>query len=173
MTPVERPSGTPLVAPRRGGLALSSWVVVAAVAAVLGAVSLARLHVFAVHQNERDALFLLERLASNLEQPLQGTSLRACLVDAGDGLDRLGDLEWLDSGHLLARHGYLFDLEVDATEEEPTWHLRAWPQRHGRTGLAAFSLGSDSGLRGHPNRPRLWSGLGEEPDLASPGWLRM
>lgn len=172
--------------PRAAGLAPRSWLLLIAIGAVLATVSLARLHVFAVHQNERDALFLLERLAermpledpsdsgsvrleSSLADPIQraGLDLRGLLQSPTDDFERLGDLRWLAAGRVLHRHGYLFDLVGTKGAGENTladFRLRAWPQRHGRTGIAAFAWCSERGLTGDPNRTAQWDGLEGRPE---------
>lgn len=175
------------IAPRASlaGVAPRSWLLLIAIGAVLASVSLSRLHVFAVHQNERDALFLLERLAEQM--PLEqtngalmadpskvpevdvsraGLDLRSLLRTGTESVERLGDLRWLQSGKILHRHGYLFDLVGTPGAEDSTlatFCLRAWPKRHGRTGIATFGWCSKRGLIGHPNRSARWDGLSHGP----------
>ena len=43
--------------------------------------------------------------------------------------------------------------------------VRAWPLRHGETGLGAFWSVAPGRVLGHPNRAAHWSGLGEAPEL--------
>ncbi len=168
------------------GLAARSWLLLIAIGAVLASVSLARLHVFAVHQNERDALFLLARLAERMpledqhiaggvriepqtEPPVlrAGLDLRGLLKSPTGDLERLGDLRWLAAGRVLHRHGYLFDLvgtQGSGANTLSDFRLRAWPQSHGRTGIAAFAWCSQRGLTGDPNREGRWNGFERRPE---------
>lgn len=167
-----------------------------ALLAVLCVVTLTRLELFAVYENERDALRLLARLSSQLDQsngwhgeaPLQ--SALGSLQDLPRGTQ---DAEWLEGGRLLRWHGYLFALSPSAAG---TAQLCAWPWKHGQTGVAAYASAPGLGLVGHANPAAApgvwakgnaadsdqtpvgpWSGLEHRPslDLGAPpgGWQRV
>lgn len=189
LSPSPSPPGAPPAPvgadPRRPG-AGSLWPI-AAVIAVLAVVTLTRLELFAVYENERDALRLLAQIGQRLERvpgAEQGASLAAVLqpdpkAPASAALLRAaGDAAWLDAGRVLRWHGYLFELEVEARGAAPgAARIKAWPWQHGRTGVAAYAFDTRLGLLGHPNRagePGPWSGLDLRPELAAGrGWMRL
>lgn len=181
------PAAQPGAGPPRPG-AGSLWPI-AAVIAVLAAVTLTRLELFAVYENERDALRLLAQIGQRLERlpnAEQGASLAAVLQPDPEApasaalLRAAGDAAWLDAGRVLRWHGYLFELEVearDAAAAPGAARIKAWPWQHGRTGVAAYAFDPRLGLLGHPNRagePGPWSGLDLRPELAAGrGWMRL
>lgn len=141
------------------------WILAAIVAVVL-AVSLPRFRALGVHQNELDAMTTLRLLG---EGPLSARSQRlASQLEADSFLRRrLPDVEVLRPD-LLRRHGYLFErVETHSGPE-----LRAWPWKHGETGLAAFVLTPDRVLHGNPNANATWSGLSHGPgsSFTEPDW---
>jgi hypothetical protein len=162
---------------------------IAAVIAVLAVVTLTRLELFAVYENERDALRLLMQIAERLEgSPAAGTerSLAAVLqpdpkgLSPADLLRAAGDADWLEAGRVLRWHGYLFELEAAAgapSSGRGPARILAWPWQHGHTGVAAYAFDPAMGLLGHPNRSPdsgPWSGLERRPDLAvGRGWKRL
>jgi hypothetical protein len=162
-----------------------------AVAAVVVLVSLPLLRGLALRENERDAirtirLFGREVFAGNTANavaapgvatprepsPSLEDSLMAlgAMVEGDDDLNRrLPDTRLVDDGRRLFRHGYLFELVI---AEDDTPLLLAWPYSHGETGLAAFVLGPDGELYGHPNRSARWSGPANPPsrEEAASAW---
>lgn len=162
----------------RSGLTLLNAVTLGAVVAVVVLISLPRLHAFAVQENEADAAGLVRRLGQELaagallEQEHGATSGApevsgpptplAHLVSRA-GLDaRRDDLEWLQDGRVLRRHGYLFEL-VERGPDGVPW-LRAWPWSHGETGRAVFVSTAPGAVLGHPNHAARWSGLSRPPE---------
>ncbi len=148
-------------APSRLGVSTSSKLVLGAVAAVLLFVSLSRLHIFAVHENERDAVRLLRSLGPRAVEAAAATlpassppNAQSILADAVAS-ERLNDVGWIEQGRALRRHGYLFGMQ---RAEDGAWCLMAWPWNQGRTGKAAFVFHPTLGLRGHPNSDAIWSG---------------
>jgi hypothetical protein len=123
-----------------------------ALLAVLTVVTLTRLDLFAVYENERDALRLLERLSAQLDETgswQSSPALQSALGNPSDLPRGTQDAEWLEDGQLLRWHGYLFAL---ATGSDGAVHLIAWPWKHGRTGVAAYASAPGLGLVGHSNR---------------------
>lgn len=180
--PIERKPGD-AHAPRVG-LSSTHVLILIAVAAVLSTLTLTRLQLFAVYENERDAVALLERLGRKLD--LHELSTRPTAVDLRDAVTEAGlrvgnpaDAVWLDEGRLLRRRGYLFDLGVDDAGRAC---VRAWPWRAGATGVAVYAYSATAGLLGHANgwsdanglvradaqRP-MWSGPEARPAVAARG----
>ncbi len=160
------PGGARPATSRRGRLRAIDALTLAAIATVVLLVSLPRLKELAVRENEGDAAWLAGRLAQ------LGTISSAAdvqsLVLSSPELDRqLDDVEYLEHGRLLRRHGYLFEL---GPGQAPC--LRAWPWDHGRTGRAVILWTPQSGLRGHPNERGAWSGMQRPPPLEplGAGW---
>ena len=147
--------------PSRAGLILADWLTLSAIVVVVLVVSLPRLHCLALHQNERDAMQALRLFGGNLHAMERDLTLPTLLEENGELEHRLDDIETLEDGRLLRRHGYLFDLTRD---ENGAPQIRAWPWSSGETGLGAFIYTAD-GLQGHPNGEGHWSG----PE-AAPVW---
>jgi len=173
------------------GLSPSGFVSLAAVLAVLLVVSLPRLRDMARLENEGDARATAELLVRAIA-PLEGAgpdARLATLADRGSLTRGLADGEWLESGRVLRRHGYLFELctppaPLQAASlslaltgsfgaERPRFAVRAWPWS-GDTGQRVF-VASDCGtVLAHSNREARWQGL-ERPPRASElsGWQRL
>ena len=178
MSPVQLPFSRRAVlgaAAQRLGVSSSSKLVLGAVAAVLLFVSLSRLHIFAVHENERDAVKLLRSLgpraveAAGAVLPSAGLPSAQVLLSDEIASERLADVGWVEDGQVLRRHGYLFGLRQAV---DGTWCLMAWPWKQGRTGKAAFVFHPTLGVRGHPNSEGVWSGpesLSGETDSSGAG----
>ena len=152
-------------------IGLADALTLSAVLLVVVLVSLPRLHAFALRENEVDAMRLLERAGKILDG---GESLKGIgdLAGRKELEGHLGDAIWPGEGALLMRHGYCFDLllaDGSHGEARPIC-LRAWPQRIGETGIAAFARPSGSVLLGHRNDAKLWSGPSQPPELAAAGW---
>lgn len=125
-------------------------------------VSLPRLSVFAMQENETDALALVRTLAQ-VEPRSEGEGARVI----GDlDLDRsslrrhLRSHELTADGAHLERYGYLFDLCI----EEGQRVLRAWPTRFGETGRRAFVASPAGLLSEHANGAGVWSGPASPPE---------
>jgi hypothetical protein len=155
--------------PRRSptaGLTRTSWVAIVAVTLSVAVLSSTRMHLYAVHANERDAVRLLERLGQDLGRlpaadptasPTAAPPLALSDLASSEVL-REQDLEWLDDGRLLRRHGYLFAL-TQTPDQPPA--VEAWPWRYAQTGRAAYRWVPGQGLLGHPNAQGHFDG----PDL--------
>jgi hypothetical protein len=167
---------------RRGRLRALDVVTLASVATVVLLVSLPRLRDLALRENESDARRLAERLGAILvsQAGTNGLATRARgardVVESEPLLAReLGDLEYLEGGSLVRRHGYLFDIVTE--ESGLPLAVRAWPCVVGRSGERAFVWSAERGLLAHPNRGR-WSGAASRPPAApaelglDPGWRR-
>ncbi|QDU84973.1 hypothetical protein Pla163_20930 [Planctomycetes bacterium Pla163] len=170
----------------RRGLAASHVLLLVGVATLLFTLTLTRLQLFAVYENERDAVALLERMGRRLDaEHVLSTSpattvtsepapnLRDVVEAAKLSVGNPADAVWLQDGNLLRRRGYLFELSTSASGER---FLRAWPWRVGSTGEAAYAFTRKFGLLGHVNRSGssgvsrsravpLWSGPGAAPQL--------
>jgi hypothetical protein len=170
----------------RRGLAASHVLLLVGVATLLSTLTLTRLQLFAVYENERDAVALLERMGRRLDAdqvlvaapaatvtsepaPMLRDVVEAARMSVGNPADAV----WLEDGHVLRRRGYLFEL---STSEAGERYLRAWPWRVGSTGEAAYAYTREFGLLGHVNRSAplgtsrsravpLWSGPGAAPRL--------
>lgn len=171
----------------RRGLAASHVLLLVGVATLLSTLTLTRLQLFAVYENERDAVALLERMGRRLdaEQVLVAAPaatvsstppplLREVVEAAGMSVGNPADAVWLEGGHVLRRRGYLFELGTSVSGER---FLRAWPWQVGSTGEAAYAFTREYGLLGHVNRSGpagstraralpLWSGPGSAPRLS-------
>jgi len=79
---------------------------------------------------------------------------------------RTDDMEWLDGGRVLRRHGYLF--ELSSAGAAPV--LRAWPWAYGKSGRSAFVAEPGGEVRRHANAEGGWSGLGCPPAAGCAGW---
>jgi hypothetical protein len=169
--------------PSRRGLARTHSIAIAAVAAVVVALTVSRLQLFAVYENERDAVTLLEYIGGQLGQPAVAAThgrydLRSEVARAKVHVGNPADSQWLDEGRVLRRRGYLYDLVPD---QSGGWALRAWPFRTGTTGVAAYAFTTADGLLGHTNGAGApgaanWSGPQSPPNGPSgsaPDWLRL
>ena len=165
---------------RRTGLSASGAVTLVAVVAVLFVISLPRLRSFARSENERDAFHTATLIAQELETGPEAPELPLLEEVIADLLRRLPDSELLEAGHVLRRHGYVFQLRrlapppppegvVLAAEAstEPLLAVHAWPWRHGHTGFLTFVALADGRIFRHPNPDGRWSG--PDPATAS-GW---
>lgn len=143
---------------RSGRLHWADAAVLTAVGVVVLLVSLPRLREFALRENEADARRLTARLGELCESPQTAPArdLGALLAAEQQLLTRLDDVDWLENGALLRRHGYLFGLASDGRS------IVAWPWEHGRTGLSAYRSSREK-LEGHPNPGGAWSGLASPP----------
>jgi hypothetical protein len=153
---------------RRRGLARLSRLAIAAIALILGVLSLTRMQVYAVHANERDAVGLMRQLGARLPgaegQPRDLRMLAEGLLHPVEGAS------FEQKGRRLRRHGYLF--QITAGPEEMT--LFAWPSEHGLTGRAAYRFRQDQGLRGNPNEDGRHSGSELPPSLiAEDAWFEL
>ncbi len=151
------------------GLILSDWITLGAIFAVILVVSLPRLRALALHQNELDAIQATKLLGKSVFAMETEPTLGGVLQIDSSLEHRLEDVEVLEQGSLLRRHGYLFDLTRTQTGEPA---IRAWPWDCGETGYGAYVITKDAGLRGHPNAESLWSGPGNAPVLQDedPAW---
>lgn len=134
-----------------------------AIGVVLVLVTLPLLRSLALRENERDALRALELLAPLALDPAAGEVPFPQLLEP-DGMlcRRLPDTRLLEDGRVLFHHGYLFEV-VQGPRRAP--QLRAWPLRHGETGLGVFWSPGPGELLGHPNRGARWSGLDAAPPV--------
>lgn len=139
----------------RSGLILADWITLSAIVVVVLVVSFPRLHSLALRQNERDAMQAIQLLGHSVLAQDRDMTLSELLADDSDLEHHLDDIEMIENGRLLRRHGYLFDLTRD---EKGSCQVRAWPWRCGETGLGAFVFTKGKGLQGHPNGKSLWSG---------------
>lgn len=178
--------------PRAGlfGLSLEGLVSLAAVLAVVVAVSLPRLHGLARRENQVDARATAERFARALAEltpeehalPFEELARRTRLERT------LRDAEWLENGRVLRLHGYLFELcpapgavlpvdgKLELTQQPEAGvarrAVRAWPWS-AATGRAAYVASPDGLLLAHPNDEGLWHGLEHRPAVdgdARTGW---
>jgi hypothetical protein len=134
-----------------------------AIAAVVLLVSLPRLREFALRENESDAQSLVKRLGDSLNaQPAPAADVRALLESTASLSRQLDDAELSPDGRTLRRHGYLFELAREGGEPA----VRAWPWKHGQTGVAAFCWSASRGLTVDANRSGAWSGPDHPPPLA-------
>ncbi len=159
---------------RRARLRTTDTVTLVAVATVVLLVSLPRLRDFALRENGNDARQLMRTLAELVGgsvQAAQGVAIRD-LVQSDAQLERqLRDVEYLDDGALLRRHGYLFEL---VHERSGVLGLRAWPWRHGRTGLHSYVWRPGNGIFAHPNPLGAWAGESRPPlDAVESGAWRL
>jgi hypothetical protein len=98
---------------RRAGLSASGTVSIGAIVSVLVFVSVPRLRGMALHENELDARATAQALARNLsaeEAHLCGAPTIASLLRADELSRQLADVELLEGGRLLRRHGYVFEV---------------------------------------------------------------
>lgn len=151
------------------GLALVDWATLTAILVVVLVVSLPRLHSLTLHQNERDAIQAARMLGNSVFAMDGELALAEFLKDDKNLEHRLEDVEVLEQGRVLRRHGYLFDLTHTTSGDTA---LRAWPWSCGETGYGAYILTAGDGLRGHPNKDSRWSGPGRAPIAldADPSW---
>ena len=144
---------------RSSGLARGSWVAIVAVSLVVGALSLTRMQVYAVHANERDAVQVVEQVGARLAA--HGPDDAPPLAELCEGLlHPVEGSSWSADGRRLRRHGYLFELAPGTDGPR----VRAWPTEHGVTGRAAFQWSPTKGLLGHKNQGGRWSGPDGAPD---------
>lgn len=167
-------------AQRRPSWLRTDFLILGAVGLLVVLVSLPRLSVFAMHENETDALALVRTLA---ELPLrEGAQPPLCVSDidlaAVQRQRPLRDLEVVEEGERFLRYGYLFDL-VQQGEQRV---LRAWPARFGRTGRRVFVHTSQPAQREpgqiteHANSEGHWSGPAAPPQgpfVADGGWRQV
>ena len=149
---------------RRGGLSLSSAAMLVAIGLVVLLVSLPRLREFALRENEEDARALVKHLASLATREVQAAerpSIETLLASDPSAPRQLDDMEYLDGGLRLRRHGYLFEVGRSA---EGTW-VRAWPWEWRKTGISAYAWNAGAELVAHPNEEGRWSGPQSPPQL--------
>jgi hypothetical protein len=167
--------------PSRRGLVRPQAVLIGAVAAVVLTLTVSRLQLFAVYENERDAVALVEYIGEHLRTPAAAPiggryHLQSEVARATVHVGNPADSQWLDDGRVLRRRGYLYDLVAD---ESGALVLRAWPWRAGTTGVAAYAFRQGDGLLGHTNAPEVhtpWSGPDAAPSgpfLATGAWMRL
>jgi hypothetical protein len=143
----------------------------AAIGLVVLLVSLPRLEAFALRENEEDAVALVERLGMHGARE-RCASIRE-LVEGDTTLRRqLDDVEFLDGGRLLRRHGYLFEMLRAGPALDAGATVRAWPWRHRKTGYAAFAW-TDVGVLGYPNSDGAWSGPDAAPFVDWGKWTKV
>lgn len=148
--------------PRPGRrLSVADCITLVAVGVVVVLVSLPRLQVFAMRENETDAMGLLRLLGSRELAADARAPHRIADLDLSDPAlqRRLRSLEVLADGRLFERYGYLFDLTGEGGDRS----LRAWPRQWGETGRRAFVLGPGGGLWSHPNDDGRWEGRDQPP----------
>jgi hypothetical protein len=143
----------------------------AAIGLVVLLVSLPRLEAFALRENEEDALALVARLGP-LADASRGQNVRE-LVEGDAPLRRqLDDVEFLDGGRLLRRHGYLFEALAAEPARAAGTNVRAWPWKYRKTGFAAFAWSRRS-VVADANSKGDWSGP-ESPPVVDPlAWIAM
>lgn len=133
------------------GLSALGLVTLVSVVAVLVLVSLPRLRGFALHENEQDAVQITRLLAQGLDglQDYAPSPRIEVLADEVGLRATLVDADFLAEGHVLRRHGYLFEVvdagselalpgAVHAAERRARLLVRAWPWDEGRTGRRSF-----------------------------------
>lgn len=149
---------------RLGHLRVLDALTLCAIAAVVLLVSLPRLREFALRENQSDAEKLVTRLGALCEarQPeLEPANIAELLASSKDLMRQLDDVELLDDGGTLRRHGYLFELaHVDGRAV-----IHAWPWRYGHTGLAVYGWIRGTGAFVDANALGTWSGLSNPPPL--------
>ena len=167
---------------RRGRLRWLDALTLVAVGVVVLLVTLPRLREFALNENEGDAQRLVAHLGELLANPVHAaeTSSVEQLVHASkDFAKQLDDVEFLDGGRVLRRHGYLFDLGPNMIDASAAPGMacvpcvRAWPWQYKHTGLSVFTWSADTGLQANANARGEWSGPGQPPPSApdpSAGW---
>jgi hypothetical protein len=169
------PEGTALPTEKRRGLQRFDKLTLVAVVVVVVLISIPRLAEFARRENREDAQRLSRRLFQLLEASGEWShappNIQALLESAPLAARRqLDDLEFLQGGELLRRHGYLFELvQVRSPESEPAdppalIAVRSWPWIYGQTGLPAYLALSSTAVFEHANPAPHWSG----PDLRPP-----
>jgi hypothetical protein len=135
-----------------------------AIGLVVLLVSLPRLREFALRENEEDARALVTRLAGLAAREVQAAekpSIETLLASDPSAKRQLDDVEYLDGGRRLRRHGYLFEVGHAA---DGTW-VRAWPWEWRKTGISAYGWNSGTELVAHPNAEGRWSGLEAPPQV--------
>jgi hypothetical protein len=163
-SPIARPS-------RRGRMRWTDAFTLVAVGLVVLLVSLPRLRDFALRENEGDARALVLRLAQLAERDASGGLNVEQIVSTDPTLARqLDDVEFLEQGRLLRRHGYLFEVLAGEESERACARVRAWPWKHRRTGYAAFAWTREHALVGDSNSGGTWSGLGAPPTVDRASW---
>ncbi len=168
----------------RLGLSTLGAGTIFAIVAVLVLVSLPRPRSFAATANEEDARSTSLRLAAALaDRVLIPGDLPPVEEVARDHLRELTNAEFLEGGHQMRRHGYLFSLRrvprpestglgrvVHASDQEPLLAIVAWPWDVGRTGQAAWVATVEGDLlslrtEGEDVLPGTWNGPGRTPPL--------
>lgn len=172
LSPATR-SSTLLGGALRLGAPWANACILAAVAAIVIAVSIPEMRAFVRRTNETDARSTLCKLGTVVLEGERFPSLAAALEGDGELRRWMQDARVLADGSLCF-HGYYYALSrADGVER-----VLAWPREAGRTGTVAFALSNDDGLLGHPNRDDRWSGL-ERPLIGAPagfdlaGWRRV
>lgn len=138
-----------------------------AIAAVVLLVSLPRLREFALRENQSDAEKLVKRLgglcdARELASGARLASISELVAASKDLARQLDDVELLDAGRTLRRHGYLFELaHVDGRAV-----IHAWPWRYGQTGFAVYGWIQGVGAFVDANARGACSGPANPPLLA-------
>jgi hypothetical protein len=156
----------------RSGLILADWITLGAIFLVVLVVSFPRLHSLALHQNEKDAMQAARMLGNSVLAMERELPLALALEEDASLAHRLEDVEVLEQGRLLRRHGYLFDLKRGV---DGTLAIRAWPWNAGETGYGAFLYTKEEGLVGHANSHARWSGPDRAPTLEArdTSWQRV
>lgn len=166
---------------RRVGVSVGGMLTIAVVLALLFVISVPRLRSFARHENERDArvasVLLAAELAAYLDEHAAETPASAVEPPSIEHLaeilrHRLPDIEFLESGRTMRRHGYRFEIvrlappppkpgEVLAAPPtpKPVLAVCAWPDRHGRSGVPTFRALADGRLLLHANHAGRWDGV--------------
>lgn len=159
---------------RAAGLPLLDKLTLFAIGVVVLLVSITRVRSLALRENELDAMRLLRTLAAQPAPP--GADAHRDTLAASVARDvafhrRIDDLELLPDGR-LRRHGYLFD-RASLAPGEPM--LRAWPWKHGESGLGAFVWTPQRGCLGFANEEGGFSGPERPPQATDVDrrWLRM
>ena len=140
-----------------------------AVAGLLFLVSVPRVHQLAVHDNQRDAmsavLLLVPPVFNDADLGATPPSNESLSQELGH---RLNDVRYDPRSRLIRRHGYFLDVGLT---HDRHGIIRAWPERHGRTGVSAFVYDRSRGLLSNPNASAAWSGAGSiRPDGTEAGW---
>jgi hypothetical protein len=159
--PAQVAPGAPGVAPR-SRLSAVDLAVLALIGIVVLLVSLPKLRLFALHENESDAIRTLRVLADDAlaSADLDAPSKLADLVAAPSAKSaRLEDLEVLANGR-LRQHGYVFDWIAG---DEGGSAIVAWPWEHGRTGVAVFAIEPGGPVLGLANEDGRYSGPRRPP----------
>jgi hypothetical protein len=157
----------------RFGAPWANACILAAVAAIVLAVSIPEIRAFVVRSNETDARTTLCKLGALVLDGEGFGSLGAALEGDGELGRWMQDARALESG-ALCFHGYYYAL----SRKDGVDRVLAWPREAGNTGTVAFAYSTEEGLIGHPNGDDRWSGL-ERPlmgALASfglQGWRRV